>query len=132
MIVLDASAAVRAVLEPGVPRWSAPLETASLVLAPDLLPAEAANAFWKYVRAGVLTRSDAEIALRNAIALVDEFRPVHELALEALGLGLLMERPVYDMVYLVLARRHAAALLTADKGLQAAANRAGVRIATDL
>ncbi|MEZ5401221.1 MAG: type II toxin-antitoxin system VapC family toxin [Bryobacteraceae bacterium] len=129
ILILDASAAVRAAFEADNPRWRLPIEQADLILAPDLLPAEAANAFWKYVRAGQLKRDSAANLLRSALELVDEYRSVHELALEAFDLGVLMDRPVYDLVYLAMARRHSACLLTADDKLRVAADRIGIRIA---
>lgn len=128
VLVLDSSAAVRTVIEKGDTRWSAALQDAELVLAPDLLAIEAANAFSKYVSAGMLSRDDAGAALRDAIALVDEFHPMRELAQEAFGLGVLMKRSVYDLAYLALARRLGASLLTADKGLREAARRSGVQL----
>jgi predicted nucleic acid-binding protein len=128
ILVLDASAAVRAATEPGNPRWAEPIALADLVLAPDLFAAEVANAFWKYARAGMLTRDAGEMGLRNALGLIDEFRPVHELAAEAFDLAFMQKRRVYDMIYLVLARRQSAVLITADKELAAISNRIGVRL----
>lgn len=128
ILVLDASAAVRAVLEPAGEEGREPLAAADLVVAPSLFAAETANAFWKYCKAGLLDREGAEAGLRNALGLVDEFREIDVLAIEAWQTGLLLERPVYDCFYLVLARRLGARLHKADQGLRKAAGRLGIAV----
>lgn len=98
------------------------------MLAPSLFAAETANAFWKYCKAGLLDRERAEAALRSSLGLVDEFRELDSLAIEAWQTGLLLERPAYDCFYLVLARRLGARLHTADQGLRKAAGRLGIAV----
>ena len=49
------------------------------------------------------------------IQLVDEFYPTYDLYLEALSVSFQTSRPAYDSMYLVLARRNNATLLTRDK-----------------
>ncbi|MBL8227437.1 MAG: type II toxin-antitoxin system VapC family toxin [Bryobacterales bacterium] len=129
--VIDASVGVLASLEPESGPWTRSIREASLVVAPSLFPAEVANAFWKYARSGIITQDQAETCLRSALALVDEYQPIQELAIESYRLAVLMKRPVYDLFYLVLARRTGSILLTADKSLADAARRAGVRINHD-
>jgi predicted nucleic acid-binding protein len=127
--VLDASTAVRVTLNPAQePGLSALLEQAELVLAPQLLAAEVANTYWKYFLTGRLAPAAAEMGLRSSLDLVDEFVPLEPLSAEALELAMAAKHPVYDMFYLVLARRHAAVLLTADKTLAEYARRLGVRL----
>jgi len=125
--VLDASAAVRVALNASEAEvWARRLSAAELVMAPELLIAEAANAFWKYLRAGHLDRAGAERALGACLRLVDEFVPMRDLCLEAFRLAAAAGRPVYDMFYLVLAQREGATLLTADGWLGQAARNHGV------
>ncbi len=117
-IVLDASAAIHLVLAgPHAPAFADHLENAALVLAPDLFTAEAANALWKYVRAGELTLERAIELLGRALALVDVLTPAPELAVEALATASRSGHPVYDFLYAVLARRQGAPLLTMDRTL---------------
>ena len=111
--------------EPGL---SALLNEAELVLAPQLLAAEVANTYWKYFRAGQLAPAAAETGLRSCLDLVDEFVPLEPLSAEALELAMAAKHPVYDMFYLVLARRQAAVLLTADKTLADHARRFRARL----
>ena len=126
--VLDASAAVRTVLDPGQESdFAAVLGEAELVVAPELMVAELTNTFWKYGRAGVFSRAECERGLRASIELVDEFAPLLPLSVEAFDLAMLTERPAYDMFYLVLARRNGAVLLTADESLRETARSLGIR-----
>jgi predicted nucleic acid-binding protein len=126
--VLDASAAVRQVVDPsGAPEIYKLVGQAELVLAPELFVAETANAFWKYLRAGRLTREQCELGLGAALELVDDFVPLEPLASEAFDLAATMGRPVYDVFYLVLARRNGAILATADRQLLHDAAVLGVR-----
>ena len=78
MIVLDASAAVRTVMDKGSP-FQAMLKTADLVIAPELIVAEVCSAFRKYVRARVLSSVEAEKLIERALSLVDQLQPLREL-----------------------------------------------------
>ena len=126
--VIDASAAVRVALDPDQNLELAKLASeAELVLAPELLAAEVANAYWKYLRAGTLSRAACESGIRASLELVDEFASFDELALESFDLAALAKQPVYDMFYLVLARRRSAWLITADETMVEHARRLGIR-----
>jgi predicted nucleic acid-binding protein len=132
IVVLDASAAIRIVVaSEQSSQYAAILADADEVLAPDLIIAEVTNALWKYFRAGLLTRADVGEKLRACVELVDNFNELGSLALEALDLSLLLQRPAYDMFYLVLARRNCAVLMTADEGLRTCARNAGVLTAPE-
>ena len=62
-------------------------------------------------------------SLSRAVELVDVIEPDRQLQAEALALACHLDHPVYDCVYLALARREAALLVTADKRLQQLAAR---------
>ncbi len=129
--VLDTSAALRIALNPGQSELLSRLASAAeATLAPQLMVAEATNALWKYVRAGVLVPAEAHRGLEACLELVDQLSELEPLAAEALDLALLAQRPVYDMYFVVLARRHSATLLTADESLQALARSMGIRTAS--
>jgi predicted nucleic acid-binding protein len=122
--VLDASAALHLVLgSEQAGELAAALEACDLVIAPDLFHGEVANALWKYVRAGHLDVEGALACYEEAIALVDEFERDGHLATEALVAAARHDHPVYDCLYLVLARRHGCRLLTKDSRLLALAGR---------
>jgi len=63
--------------------------------------------------------------------LPDEFATEIDLYREAFNMACMFNHPVYDMLYLVLARRHSAILLTQDKKLSIVAKKAGVRVLQD-
>lgn len=127
-VVLDASAAVQLVLNgPRAAALRIALERADTVVAPQLYIAEVANAFWKYARAGQLDSDMASAALRDAIELVDRFVAGEEIAAEALHEAVRSGHPVYDLLYLVTARRMAATLVTCDRRLGNLCEASGVR-----
>lgn len=133
MIVIDCSAALRVAL--GYEEGLSLIESVGkdeVIAAPTLIEAEAANALWKYARAGVLDREGALRRLRAALALVDELADMRPLLDEALAEAGRVNHPVYDLLYLVLARRNAATLLTFDKRLAALCDELGVRHAPSL
>jgi predicted nucleic acid-binding protein len=119
-IVLDVSAAVALLLrKPGRERFAAAYAEASWVIAPELYIAELTNTFWKYYKAGVLSREDCARYAEDGIALVDQFLDAGDLWKEALGEGMKQGHSVYDLYYAVLARRYDASLLTDDERLGA-------------
>jgi predicted nucleic acid-binding protein len=123
-LVLDASAALRVVLDPAKHgHFIDAISAADAVYAPALFVAEAANALWKYVGAGHLSNEEAVRLHQDATALVDRYVVDAELLPEALTVASKLRHPVYDALYLVTARRTGAALLTADKRLAAAAQK---------
>jgi predicted nucleic acid-binding protein len=123
--VLDASAAVRLVVgDPAGFHLVAPIREAPLVLAPELMLTEVANALWKLQRADQLVGFETQQLLVDARDLVDRVEPDRHLHAEALALACHFEHPVYDCLYLALARREAATLITADRRLQQLAGRA--------
>jgi predicted nucleic acid-binding protein len=117
--VLDASAAINIVMRTAqAAELISTLQQAQLVLAPALYHSEIANTLWKYVRASELAQDTAITRYEEAIALVDVFEADESLAVEALVAAVRHKHPVYDMIYLTLARRRGCKLLTVDKKLK--------------
>ena len=117
-LVLDASAVVRIIeASPEAALMVQALDAADLVLAPELMLTEVANALWRLQRAGQLEADGLLQRLDRAAALVDHIEPDRSLQAEALALATHLDHPVYDCLYLVLARREVAALLSADQRL---------------
>lgn len=129
-VALDASAAVRLLMgmdDEG--RIAAVLHRAALVLAPMLYVSEVANALRGYVDAGALDRDTAIERYEEALHLVDDLIPDRELGVEALAESVRNRHPAYDLVYVVLARRTGATLLTRDRELIALLPQLGVHSA---
>ena len=124
-LVLDASAAVRLVVGPVPPAIAQAVEGASLVVAPSLFGVETANALWKYVRAGcfdiaaAVTRLNAALGLCDRIVCETDTSAYASLLAEAMTEASRCDHPVYDLIYLVTARRLTAHLATCDNRLAA-------------
>ncbi|MFY8149435.1 MAG: type II toxin-antitoxin system VapC family toxin [Prochlorococcaceae cyanobacterium] len=122
--VLDASAAVRLILgDPAASAVAEQLRDAALVIAPELMLSEVANTLWKLHRAHQLADLDPQKLLADAHDLVDRVEPDRHLQAEALALACHHDHPVYDCLYLALARREAATLISMDRRLQQLAER---------
>ena len=118
-LVLDASAVLRLIThDPIASGWVEQVGQAPLVLAPALMLTEVANALWKLQRSAGLAGMDPQQLLADAADLVDQIEPDRHLQVEALALACHLNHPVYDCLYLALARREAAFLLTDDQRLR--------------
>jgi predicted nucleic acid-binding protein len=111
-------------------RWGAArlLETDALLLAPDLMAAEATNAWWKKLRRREMEPADVAQAVTNLLALEIAWTPSTTLLRPAARLAVELGHPVYDCLYLALAMSHPASLATGDDRLRRAAERLGVPI----
>jgi predicted nucleic acid-binding protein len=122
--VLDASAAVRLILgDPAAAAAAEQIRGAAVVLAPELMLTEVANTLWKLQKADHLADLDPQQLLADARDLVDRVEADHHLQAEALALACHHDHPVYDCLYLTLARREAASLISLDRRLQQLAER---------
>jgi len=122
--VLDASAAVRLILgDPAAAAVAEQIREAAMVMAPELMLSEVANTLWKLQRADLLADLDPQQLLADARDLVDRVEPDRHLQAEALALACHHDHPVYDCLYLALARREAATLISLDRRLQQLAER---------
>ncbi len=130
--VLDASAALAVALKyDGHESVARALEACESILAPELFQSEIANALWKYV---VFQGAEKEVALKllnNTLEMVDVYLPTAENNNEAFFEAVNQKHPVYDMLYLTLARRNDAALITTDKKLGMLAAQLGITIYYD-
>ena len=129
-LVLDASAAIAGVLgrHQMTPLILDALADASVVIAPDLFASEITSGMWKYVIAGQLSIDDAIERLDAALRLVDRYEPVSRLASEVLREASAHRHSVYDLSYVILARREGAAILTIDTRLRKIAATMGVPV----
>jgi len=95
------------------------LYEATLVVTPDLYVSELTNTFWKYHAAKVLTKNECIQYIQDGIDFVDKFIDSKEIWQEAFSEGINNGHSVYDMLYMVAARRNSAVLLTNDSDLAA-------------
>lgn len=127
MIVLDCCAAVDIVrgTTKGLALKSL-LLTDEIVITSELFHAELIYAFQKYVDAALMDKAQALTLIKNATDLVDEFVPLQENYVEAFHQAVVSKHSSYDMLYLTLARRNAATLVTLDKKLNSLCEELGV------
>lgn len=117
--VIDSSAAVEIVMKKsGAIDLINSLIVADKVIAPTLFYAEIGNVFRKYIQGGFINKEKGQDLYRAAIRIVDEFSDIAELSEEAVHEAIRLEHSVYDLLYLILARRNGAKLLTCDKKLR--------------
>ena len=126
-VVLDASAACEIVLNrtAGI-HLREFIGPAEKVITTELYKAEIANTLWKYISKELISKEQGMKFLDLSYGLIDEFTDIRENAVEALHEAVKRNQPVYDMLYLTLARRTGSLLLTMDKKLAESAREADV------
>lgn len=116
--VLDASAAIEIVLHrSSAEKLSKYVMKTDWLIAPTLFIAEVTNSIWKYQKLAEFPYNLCENCLEQALQLPDDFIDELTLYREAFKLSCTLNHPVYDILYLITARRNNATLLTMDKKL---------------
>jgi predicted nucleic acid-binding protein len=100
-------------------KFSKVLQEAALIIAPDLYISELTNTFWKYYRANILTKDECLQYIKDGMNYVDKFINGTELWQEAFSEGINNNQSIYDMFYMVAARRNDGILITNDSVLAA-------------
>ncbi len=83
--------------------------------APRLMASEFASALWRKARLGEVERADAGAALAWLPNMPVRWNDDETLRADAVRLALALDHPVYDCVYLALAHRIGATVVTADR-----------------
>lgn len=113
-LVIDASVALKWVVEEsGTPEALALLHGNELI-APDLLVAECSNALWKKAERMELSKPEALFAARLLQAARVEMLPMRSLIEAATRFAIELSHPAYDCIYLALAIENRCKLVTAD------------------
>ena len=82
--------------------------------APRLMASEIANALWRKARLGEIERGDVGAMLASVPGMPVRWGDDEVGCADAARLALALDRPVYDCVYLALAHRIGAIVVTAD------------------
>lgn len=90
-------------------------------LAPDLLYPEFGNSVWKRARRTQLSHEEAREALRSLRLVPIELHSATPFLEAAFEVARLLDRTVYDALYLVLADAHKCRMVTADRSFYEAA-----------
>lgn len=114
-LVVDVSIAVKwLVEEEDAASAERLLDEAHDLHAPRLMASEVGNALWRKVRMGELERGRAGVLAAAIPEMPVSWARDESVCSDALRLSLALARPVYDCVYLALAHRIGAVLVTAD------------------
>jgi len=116
-LVIDASIAVKWVIEEAGTSEALLLRRRTRLVAPDLLTAECANILWKKVRRDEITADEALVAGRLLVRSGIDLRPMSSLLEATTQLALRLDHAAYDCLYLVLAEREKCPFVTADDRL---------------
>jgi predicted nucleic acid-binding protein len=116
-LVIDASIAVKWLIEEEGTSEALALRRRARLIAPDLLAAECANIFWKKVRRGELTQEEALLAARLLQAAEIELAPTRSLLEAATRIAIELDRPAYDCLYLAVAVDRNCGFVTAGQRL---------------
>lgn len=114
-LVVDASVAVKWLVEEEHSEVADRLLDGSHeLIAPRLLVSEVGNALWRMVRMGELERSEAGSLAAKIPEMAVIWMGDEGVCAEAVRIALALNRPMYDCVYLALAHRLGATLVTSD------------------
>ncbi len=82
--------------------------------APRLMASEIASALWRKVRLGEIERGRVGALMAAVLEMPVHWSTDEAVCVDAVRLALALDRPVYDCVYLALAHRTGARVVTAD------------------
>ncbi len=116
-LVIDASIAVKWVIEEEGTPSALSLRRNHLFAAPDLLAAECANILWKKTQRGELAPDEASMASKLLERSNIELFPMRGLLAKATELAIQLGHPAYDCIYICLAASRNWRFVTADERL---------------
>jgi len=129
IIVLDASAAIEIALNNvKSTNYRILLKESDLVIAPDTFPSEITNVFWKYAYFSNMPTEKCEKGIEYCNDLIDDYIETRTICREVFAESIKNKHPSYDLFYLILARRHNAAILSKDKKMNKIAKELRIRI----
>jgi len=115
--VVDASVAIKWVVEEAGTPQAIALRRSAKLIAPDLIVAECANVLWKKTQRGELTPREADLAARLLERVDIELAPTRGLLAAATRIALAIAHPAYDCIYVALALARQTRYVTADQRL---------------
>ena len=83
--------------------------------APRLMASEAANVLWRKARVGEIERPEARAGMALLTDMPVRWNDDETVGADAVRLALALDHPVYDCMYLALAYRIGATVVTADR-----------------
>ena len=115
-LVVDASVAVKWLVEEDYSEAADNmLDGRHELHAPRLMASEVGNALWQKVRRGEIERGLAGVLISAVSDMGVRWADDETICADATRLAVALDRPVYDCVYLALANRIGAILVTTDE-----------------
>lgn len=115
-LVVDASVACKWFFEEPLAAEARRLATSDVTFAaPDIILAECANAAWRRVRTNAIPHAQAQAFLKALPRWFESLAPSARLHAAAFEMACNLDHPVYDCLYLALAEREQARVVTADR-----------------
>ena len=127
-LIVDASVAAKWFVEEEGSSIARALRGTEPLMAPDFLLLEAFHIFWKRAQRGLDDAKAANDVLAALTASFDALVPSNKLIADAARCAVALAHPVHDCLYIALAEREAAVLVTADLKQVAAARKARVKV----
>lgn len=116
-LVIDASIAIKWVIEEDGTPLALALRQKAKLIAPDLVVPECANILWKKVQRNELVKEEALFAARLLQSAEVELLPMRSLFEAATRMSIEVDHPAYDCIYLALAIESSCQFVTADEQL---------------
>ena len=127
--VIDVSGAMEILLhKEKLEKFHKVLQDAVLIITPDLYVSELVNTLWKYNKAKTLSKDECSLYMRQGLGMINNFVNAKEIWEEAFSEAINNNHSVYDMFYMVAARRHAGTLITNDSTLAAICKKNHVQV----
>jgi predicted nucleic acid-binding protein len=128
IVILDVSAAIEILLKrEKAELFQTEVLNADWVIAPDLYISEISNVLWKYCNANIIKHDESVKIVEDGISIIDAFISSNDIWREALSEGIKNKHSVYDMMYLITARRNDGILMTSDRKLNNLAKKLDIK-----
>jgi predicted nucleic acid-binding protein len=114
-IIVDASVALKWVIDEDGAEMARQLIIDEVLAAPDLLFIECANVLWAKARRGHLTQDQARAAMLAIDGAPVRTLPIRPHAAAAQAIALELHQTAYDSLYLAVALAERATMITADE-----------------
>ncbi|MCL1947304.1 MAG: type II toxin-antitoxin system VapC family toxin [Chitinivibrionia bacterium] len=128
-VVLDVSGIMQILLGTSkMDKFNDVLQRATFILAPDLYMSELSNTLLKYYFAEELSKDVCLKHIQNGIDIVDNFISAKEIWQDAFCAGIENRHSIYDMMYVITAKKYNATLITNDNKLSAICENNNVKV----
>ncbi|MBA4747179.1 MAG: type II toxin-antitoxin system VapC family toxin [Sphingopyxis sp.] len=131
MKVVDASVAFKWLVDETGTEAALEIARSNDLIAPDLLWSEVANGLWRKTMQGDIDGQSALSVMPILDRMIGERVASPDLMHNALDLAISLGHPVYDCVYLALARQRGIALVSADERLIGKVRASGLTVAVE-